>query len=251
LAGADLPDEIRRLYPGCIELGDPVLYANFVESLDGVVALEQGNSGPAISGRSEADRFLMSLLRSFAQCVLIGAGTLRADRGHRWTPGYIYPKGAEATAELRSRLGLDPEPLLVVLTASGDIDPAEPAVAGALVLTSSAAAGGLRRRLPGSARIVEYGENAGGEVIVDRLRAEGLTRVLTEGGPSLMGVLLGSGQLDQLFITLSPVLAGRTAGARRLGLVEGIELLPHAGRSARLMGVRRGGQHLFLRYALT
>src|SRR5205814_8393664 len=52
--------------------------ANFVESLDGVVALPEarGESGGVVSGGSEADRFIMGLLRACADAVLIGAGTL-------------------------------------------------------------------------------------------------------------------------------------------------------------------------------
>ncbi|HYU63230.1 MAG TPA: dihydrofolate reductase family protein, partial [Verrucomicrobiae bacterium] len=57
------------------------VYANFVSSIDGIVALEAGTapSGGIISGRNEADRFVMGLLRAFADAVLVGAGTVRAE----------------------------------------------------------------------------------------------------------------------------------------------------------------------------
>jgi riboflavin biosynthesis pyrimidine reductase len=83
------------------------------------------------------------------------------------------------------------------------------------------------------------------------LRAAGRRAILTEGGPHLFGELLAARLVDQLFLTLSPVLAGRAAGGSQVGLVEGAALLPGADHRARLLSARRGGSHLFLRYALT
>jgi riboflavin biosynthesis pyrimidine reductase len=72
---------------------------------------------------------------------------------------------------------------------------------------------------------------------------------ITEAGPSLFGSLVDSGLVDELFLTVSPVLAGRGATAR-LGLVEGVELLPRTRVAGRLRSVRTYGSHLFLRYGL-
>jgi hypothetical protein len=55
--------------------------------------------------RSEADRFVMGLLRAFAGAVVIEAGTFRPDPHHRWTPGHVYPPAAGAFACLRRDLG--------------------------------------------------------------------------------------------------------------------------------------------------
>src|SRR5258708_4296556 len=60
--------------------------------------------------------------------------------------------------------------------------------------------------------------------VLDAVRAEGHRRVLTEGGPTLLAGLAAAGLLDELFLTLSPVLAGRRAGDGRLGLAEGAHL---------------------------
>lgn len=73
--------------------------------------------------------------------------------------------------------------------------------------------------------------------------------MLTEGGPRLLGQLARDGLLDELFLTVAPVLAGR-AGTRRPGLVDGLELLPGRRNPARLLGVRQSGSFLFLRYRL-
>jgi riboflavin biosynthesis pyrimidine reductase len=65
----------------------------------------------------------------------------------------------------------------------------------------------------------------------------------------MFGSLVASRLVDELFLTVSPVLAGRAAGAR-LGLVEGVELVPQTRVVGRLRSVRTHGSHLFLRYAL-
>jgi 5-amino-6-(5-phosphoribosylamino)uracil reductase len=78
--------------------------------------------------------------------------------------------------------------------------------------------------------------------------------VLVEGGPRLVATLVAEDLLDDLFLTLSPVLAGRrtdgNGGETRSGLLEGIELLPQAGRWTRLSSVKSHGSHLFLHYRL-
>jgi riboflavin biosynthesis pyrimidine reductase len=80
-------------------------------------------------------------------------------------------------------------------------------------------------------------------------RAGGGSMVLTEGGPRLLGQLAASGLLDELFLTISPVLAGR-ADTARPGLVAARELLPGQIAPAELLTLRRHGSYLFLRYAM-
>src|SRR2546423_4417290 len=138
-----------------LPISDRAVYSNFVESLDGVVTLgDKPSAGSAISGRNQADRFLMGLLRAFADGVLVGAGTLRATPGHHWTPEHIFPDLAAAFAELRANLGRKPRPRLVVLTASGNIEVSHPAVVGgATIVTTSHGAADLKHRLPDSCDI--------------------------------------------------------------------------------------------------
>ena len=107
----DLPEELRERYGGGLGFDGPCVYANFVETLDGVVAipgLEQSNA--LVADSSEDDKFLMGLLRAFADVVLIGSGTLLASPKGRWRPEGVYPEAKAAFAELREQLG-KPEPL--------------------------------------------------------------------------------------------------------------------------------------------
>ena len=139
----------------------PTLIANFVSTLDGVAsyATPEAAGGGEISGFFEPDRFVMGLLRSLADTVLIGAGTLRAAPDEAWTPRSVHPASAEAFAALRRGLGLRPDPVTAVVTASGDVDLEHPGLSDpsvdALILTTDAGATALRRRpIPQAVEIV-------------------------------------------------------------------------------------------------
>jgi riboflavin biosynthesis pyrimidine reductase len=244
-----LPEALATIHGGDFGVARPVLYANFVSSADGVVALPGvGESGGVVSGNSEPDKFVMGLLRAVADAVLIGAGTFRAGAGDRWHPETAFPLARDAFAELRGRLGLRPQPLLVVVTASGAIDLAQPALADCLLVTTARGEARLRGKLPSGARVVVLdAQHFGGRSLLDLLRAEGLQSILSEGGPSLVGQLVEEGLLDELFLTTSPRLFGRRREDGRKSLIEGVDL---GGRSLELLSVRRHGSHLFLRYAL-
>ena len=86
--------------------------------------------------------------------------------------------------------------------------------------------------------------------IVDAVRSRGHRTVLCEGGPTVIGWLLRERLLDELFLTLSPRLAGREPGVARSGLVEGYALPPDGLVGAQLLSVKRGESHLFLRYRI-
>lgn len=244
--------ELERIYGG-LGFERDIVYSNFVESIDGVTTLgSKPSAGSAISGRNEADRFLMGLLRAFADAVVIGAGTLRATPGHHWTPEHIYPDATEVFADLRIDLGLKPRPRLVLVTGSGDVAVSHPAVTGgATVVTTEAGAAGLKDRLPDSCDLIAIG--AGGRVdltlALEKLRERGWRTILTEGGPHLLGQLIKGGLLDEAFVTISPVVAGRN-GDERLGMVAGAEFLPGGGLWTKLLSVRRHADFLFLRYGM-
>jgi riboflavin biosynthesis pyrimidine reductase len=247
-----MPDALARVY-GQLGFAHEVLYSNFVESLDGVTTLgAKPSAGSEISGRNRADRFLMGLLRAFADAVLVGAGTLRATPGHQWTAEHIYPDLIEAYADLRMGLGRKPRPRLVLLTSTGDVTVSHAAVvAGATIVTTAAGAAGLNDRLPDSCDVIEVGESGPVDLAaaMAELRARGYAAILTEGGPHVMGNLIQQHLLDEAFVTISPVVAGRN-GEARLGMVAGVELLPGHGLWTKLLSARRHGDFLFLRYGM-
>jgi riboflavin biosynthesis pyrimidine reductase len=223
-----------------------------VRVADGVVALPAiPQSNKIVADESEADRFVMGLLRAVADCVVVGAGTMQASRSSTWAAEKAYPPAAHAFAELRRRLGKPARPEVVFLTASGRIDVEHPALAeGALVLTTPGGATTLEGRLPetSEALVVNDGELVDVAQAVALLHARGHEHILSEGGPTILGLLLEADVVDELFLTVSPLLAGRGGIGERLGLVEGTEFLPETRLAWDLNGVRKHGAHLFLRY---
>jgi riboflavin biosynthesis pyrimidine reductase len=251
----DLPEPLMTCYGGPLRLSGRRLVTNFVATLDGVVAMPTvPESNRVISGDSEGDRFVMGLLRAYADVVLVGSGTLHGSPRTLWTAEDAYPVGEPAYADWRKDRGLPPAPLLAVMTGSGEIDVDHPAlVAGALVLTTAAGAKVLGRRLPAhSSLIVLPGTNAvDPRAAVEALWRLGHETILSEAGPRVFGSLLAARLVDEVFLTQSPLFAGRAAGAARLGLIEDTALLPDLRLQGRLGSLRLHSQHLFLQYRLT
>lgn len=246
-AGAALPEPLAELY-GELGFAGPTVFANFVASLDGIVRLaDKAPGGAAIADHSPADRFVMGLLRATADAVLIGAGTLRSGPTHRWTAEYIAPDFTAAWRELRgARRAV---PLVVVLTRSGDIDPALPGLSDrALILTTSAGRARLQGRLPESCAldVVEKDGDVDLGAAVERVRADAGDLILSEAGPNVTAQLIDRGLLDELFLTVSPLVAGRDAGY--VGFADGRAFLPDRRIATTLVSVRRHGDHLFLRH---
>ncbi|MBA2741702.1 MAG: dihydrofolate reductase family protein [Actinobacteria bacterium] len=164
----------------------------------------------------------------------------------------MYPPGAEAFAELRRTLDKPEQPEVAILTGRGSIDPSRPVLAaGAIVLTSTSGAERLRGSVPKAATVVSLGDEASLDPsrVVEALHARGHRLVLSEAGPHTFGSLVGAGLADELFLTVSPLLAGDRGQESRFGLAESVELMPPGVRE-QLLGVRRHGDHLFLRYGL-
>ncbi len=240
--------------------GRPHVISNFVSTLDGVVSLEVPGQavGDVISGFSQQDSMVMGLLRAAADVVIVGAGTLRASPRHLWTAEYIFPPCADAYKALRNHMGIPPSPLNVIITARGKIDVTLPVFqSGAVSVLIVTTADGARHintlQLPKSLQVSTGGDGAS-------LTAHGILGAITaaspssrlmliEGGPHLMGDFLAERCLDELFLTLAPQVAGRDAFHDRMGIVAERLLAPEHSTWGTLVSVKRGGSHLFLRYA--
>ncbi len=258
-----LPEELLMLY-GLLQFplqpGKPYVIGNFVATLDGVVSLNiPGKSGGGpISGENAHDHLVMGLLRAVADAVIVGAGTLRAvSPEHRWTAGYISPDLRDVYQQLRLRLGKPEPPLNVIATASGELDLDRPLFQfgemPVLIVTTAQGAARLNTCcIPPAVRVAGVQESA---FLSARSMVQAVCEVrpsqliLVEGGPQVLGAFLAEGLLDELFLTLAPQIAGRDAGTSRPALVEGHHFAPEHPLWGTLIGVKRGGNHLFFRYA--
>lgn len=259
-----LPLRLRRLFGGDLVFpeptGRPYVYANFVETLDGVVSykIPHRSGGGEISGFSEHDRFAVGLLRAFADAKIIGSATFR-DNPH---PGHallsIYPPMISEYRRLRSRLGKrTAEPLYVVVTGSGEVDLTDPRFHtedfSVLIVTTDVGKAHLKRQWGaalGSVTVRSVGTGGHPEpgAILELLEKEFHVKLaLHEGGPALFGSFLKTGLIDEMFLTIAPQIAGRSQVAPRPAIIEGVAWTPEEARRLQLISVKVGGDHLFLR----
>lgn len=241
----------------------PYVIVNFVETVDGVVSYDLPGKagGGSISGESEPDHMTMGLLRAAADAVIFGTGSLHGDSGHVRTPDFIYPPFAAEYRALRRHLGRrEEQPFSVVVSASGHVDLSEPTFhhpgVRALIATTDPGATRLAEQdLPDNTEVfVVPALPDGGVSPADLLevlaREYGVRVALHEGGPTLFAAFLAANVVDELFLTLAPQLAGRDSQRHRPALVEGHAYLPGDAPWAALLGVKRAGSHLLLRYRL-
>jgi riboflavin-specific deaminase-like protein len=220
----------------------PHVMLNMISTADGRATLG-GRSSP-ISG--PADRELFHGLRSAADAVLVGAGTARAERYGRMVAD-------PARRELRLRKGLSEEPLACIVSGrmalEEDLPLLREADARVVIVTASAAS------LRATAAHVEYVRAARdgrldlGAALLELRERLDVSSVLCEGGPHLARQLLAAGLLDELFLSLAPLLAGgEPAGGEALRILAGAELERPV--ELELTGVMRSGSQLFLRYGV-
>lgn len=233
-APVDLADCYARLEPppGWVAIG-------MVGSVDGASTISGTSSGLGASG----DRAAFRALRALADVVLVGLGTAVAERYRAtWSP-----RGVEA----RSQRGQAPLPRLALVTGTGAVppdlraldDPQRPP----LVLTTAAGAVVARQQVGDRAEVVALEADATGRVrpraIVDELADRGLGRVVCEGGPTLNHSMVAAGVVDELFVTIAPVLVGGGPGLVGRGLATGPRPLV-------LQELRVHGSELVCRYRL-
>jgi riboflavin biosynthesis pyrimidine reductase len=233
----------------------PHVFANFVASVDGIVAFDppRGN-GAEISGGNPRDLALMGLLRAVADGVVIGAGNLRAAGDHVWTAERVYPELAGSYAKLRSALGKATAPLQIVVSSSGNVDLSRAVFSGvapALLVTTAAGEArlGAQRSRVRTAIVEQKGAWISLATVLEAAKLGPGTLVLVESGPTSTTAYLAEGAVDELFLTRAPNFVGRSAEPRTLALIEGRCFRPGS-LDGRLLSARRGGDFLFLRYAI-
>ena len=186
----------------------PWLRANMVSSADGAGALANLTSGLS----SEADRRLFALLRTLADVIVVGAATVTAEH-------YKPARPQELWHHLRS--GRSATPPIAVITSGLDLDPAAPLFADApadartIVITTEQSPADVRAELSRTADVIVAGDKSVDlTAAVAALAGRGHRRLLAEGGPHVLGQFIEAGLLDELCLTIGPLLAG--PGASRI-----------------------------------
>jgi riboflavin biosynthesis pyrimidine reductase len=262
---------LRDLYDGDLRFRAssaerPFVIANFVSTLDGVVSYGiKGRAGGAtISGSDPGDRFIMGLLRASADAVMVGARTVQdVSLDSQWIPEYTYPDAKRLFTEYRVKILHKPEyPPLVVVSGSGKLE-LERAIfrtprVRTVVITTSAGRDALTRAGATNSPSVQIHtlDASSGTIaplsILRLLHTQlGVERLLHEGGPTLFGQFLAAEAVDELFLTMSPQIAGRSADAIRPALVQGTDFLPDCAPWFQLLSIKQRAEFLYLRYQRT
>lgn len=202
-AGAPGTDELIAGLAACYAYPDGLwVRANMVTSLDGAVAVD-GRAG-GLSGA--ADRLLFHVLRSLADVILVGAGTARAER-------YGLAKPGSTWSQLRQ--GRPATPPIAVVTRDISLDLHSQLIRGddslpkTIVLTTSRAPADRVAAAAKTAHVIVAGDDeVSAHAAIDKLAALGHRRILVEGGPTLLGQLISANLVDDLCVTISPLIAG-------------------------------------------
>lgn len=210
----DLTDaDLEALYGYPDGLDRPWVQANFVSSADGAVTVDDVSEGLS----NPADKRIFLLGRDLCDVMLVGGGTVRAEN-------YCGARAGGERAERRARHGLAPVPPIAVVTGGANLDPAAPLftdtrVSPILFVSERAPADKTAALARAGADIVVSGEQAVDvRQVLTELRRRGLFRVNCEGGPTLFGDLIAHDLVDQLCLTVAPLLAGSGAGRIVSGL---------------------------------
>jgi 5-amino-6-(5-phosphoribosylamino)uracil reductase len=191
-----------------------------------------------LSNQADLDR--VDEVRAGSDAIMVGAETMRRDN-----PRLLVR--SQARQEARLARGLPASPARVTLTRSGDLDPAARFFTVGdgvrLVYAPSSAALGIRERLAGSgAEVVDAGEPLSLDAVLGDLAAQGVRRLMVEGGGRLHVQFLSAGLADELHLAIAPVFVGDPDAPRFAGEGGGVR------RRMQLAEVRRIGDVVLLRY---
>jgi riboflavin biosynthesis pyrimidine reductase len=256
-----LPESLRTIYGGdwrVPELSNrPYVYSNFVQSRDGRISFSiPGHMGGGdVSGFNQHDAWLMGLLRSRADAVVMGDTTLKIEPEHLWTCDYIYPSDPELFLELRRLEKRQECPLQVFLSLDGNLHAeakvfSQPHLHIVIATTEEGAERTASLKSEAKLDVLTLGEES---VDIQKLCAVlyadyGVKTLLCEGGPRAYGSFIAAERIDEEFLTLAPTVIGNDASKLpRPSLVEGLAFMPGSYPKSKPISLRRAGDHLFLR----
>ncbi len=208
-ADVSVPELIEELRPWEDAPDDrPFVFMNFALTLDGHSTID----GVSRKIGSARDTELLVGLRTRADAVMIGAGTLRAENYGRVVRD---PK----KREMRESLGLEPDPLIVIVSGRLEVPWDAPIFTegvGRIVIFTASEDEPPETTTP--VEVIRHEGQVDIEAALAHLRAEGVRALLCEGGATLHGQLHGADAVDELFLSHAPKLAG----GHGPGLVEGL-----------------------------
>lgn len=241
----------------------PWIYANFAQTLDGIVSLLGDEAGGAdIAGLPE-DRWLMDLLRAHADAVMLGMGTLREEQrmGRPRSRGPVFRIMDPGMQQLRTRLRRGRE-RNVLVTARADFQMGDYAVfdgehVDVTIVTTREGAKRLEPQHNSHAwvDIIAMDPAAKGEGVdlrkaVATLKERyGINHLLCEGGPCLYSGMLTAGLIDEKFVTVSPIEVGRlSAQGPRPTVLPGVGFSKKDAVRWSWLSCRKVGDHQFHRF---
>ncbi|WP_104165923.1 pyrimidine reductase family protein [Arthrobacter sp. SX1312] len=194
-------DALHRIY-AYPATNRPYVRFNFVAAADGAAT----SGGFSAGLGNDGDKRIFAVLRRLADVVLVGAGTIRAE-------GYGGELVDDDARSWRRANGLAAHPAVAVISGSLDLDPSgdflREAPVRPLILTSAAAPADRRAALERVADVVDCGaDTVDAPAVLAELGRRGLPKVLCEGGPAVLGDFTRSGAVDELCLSISPLLAG-------------------------------------------
>ncbi|MBV8929251.1 MAG: pyrimidine reductase family protein [Mycobacteriaceae bacterium] len=200
--------QLPQLYAYPEHLDRCVVRANMIASLDGGATVEGRAGGLAGPG----DRAIFKVMREVADVILVGAGTVRAEN-------YSGAVLTVAGRERRQRRGQSELPPIAVVSASGALEPDSRLFTrtevAPLVFTTTVSFTATRERLQGKADVIDGSTSdpigVDPTAVLAELARRGLYRVLCEGGPTLLGDVVGADLLDELGLTIAPMLVAGVA----------------------------------------
>jgi len=271
---AHFPAELREFVGNIgfpmVPSSRPWVYANFVQSIDGLVTFGGNYPGGEWISRSRHDRWMMDLLRAHADALICGSQSLKAEaRYGRISGGPVYRIVDSDLLNYRTSILHRKKLINIIVSGSGDLRPTEYRLfrsehVEAWIATTQAGARKLREASDGNIRLLVCGEtdHLDWHGLMKQLHDLGISYLLCEGGPGLYGSMMRARLIDEKFLTISPQEIGAQPPAATAPPHEGEEssritsftgpgFSPESAQWYRLLSCRRVGDHLFVRYRVS
>ncbi|MCB0063412.1 MAG: dihydrofolate reductase family protein [Caldilineaceae bacterium] len=257
---ASLPESFQKIYGSDwvvpVVAGRPYIYSNFAQSRDGRISFADAGiaTGGDVTGFNAHDRWLMGLLRTRADAILMGDVTVTMEAEAVYCAESVSPKDAASFTALRKAEARSALPTLVILSLSGKIDWRLPCFQDArlnvlLATTASGAASVSDCGCAASVEVLALGEDS---VDLHRLvtllyETYDVHNLLCEGGSRVFANLLDAHLIDEEFVTLCPTFIGRTPTRHRPSYTEGVAWTPATAPYSKPLSLRRAGDMLYMR----